>query len=82
MEDFISLIARGIFWLFIEMFFYKFCYVVGYYSLRLISAGKHPKYELELQEEVENYLWGNSLVSIFGLLLIVFSIGILLHSIF
>lgn len=82
MEDFISLIARGVFWLFVEMFFYKLCYVVGYYSLRLISAGKHPKYELELHEEVENYLWGSSLVSLFGLLLIAFAIGILLHCIF
>lgn len=75
MEELFSLIARGILWLVVDILFFKVSYRVGFVFFRLVTAGRYPRFEPEIDEMVNGNNWVafvGSIILILALLLIVF----------
>ncbi|CAI3800776.1 hypothetical protein [Rheinheimera sp. MM224] len=75
MEELLSLIARGLLWLTVDILFFKICYRVGFVFFRLITAGRYPRFEPEIDEVVTGNNWVafvGSLILVLALLLICF----------
>lgn len=75
MEELLSLIARGLFWLVVDILFFKVSFRVGFVFFRLITAGRYPRFEPEIDEMVTGNNWVafvGSLILVLALLLIVY----------
>lgn len=75
MEDLFSLIARGLLWLVVDILFFKVSYRVGFVFFRLVTAGRYPRFEPEIDEVVLGNNWVafvGSIILVLALLLIVF----------
>lgn len=74
MEELFSLIARGLLWLVVDILFFKVSYRVGFIFFRLITAGRYPRFEPEIDEMVNGNNWVafmGSIILVSALLLIV-----------
>lgn len=67
MEELFSLIARGLLWLVVDILFFKVSYRVGFIFFRLITAGRYPRFEPEIDEMVN----GNNGVAFMGSIILV-----------